>query len=279
MQKAAALTFQIAAIAAVLSTIIATMAALGTTRRAAFRGQTAVFVLINQPIIVPGMVTAAALLIFFATIKVATGYQGLGYLILAHTAFCIPFAYLPIRTQLEGMDPAPEVAAGDLYASPWQTLRKVTLPLLTPGVVAAKPSWIAMDYGMVEKLSSNDVMAAVNWNGSTYRARLNNPDVAHGYPVEGYCPLCQRDLRVRGVDARGYDNRVRSGGARRVPRSGAVCARLPGPGDQALHRDLDRTARLRFVYPAVWGPAPKPPGYLWPKEAETAGCAPVRLWT
>ena len=53
-------------------------------------------------------------------------------------------------------------------------------------LVAAKPSWIAMDYGMVEKLSANDVMAAMNWNGSTFRARLNNPDVAYGYPVEGY---------------------------------------------------------------------------------------------
>lgn len=53
-------------------------------------------------------------------------------------------------------------------------------------LIAAKPSWIAMDYGMVEKLSANDVMAAMNWNGSTFRARLNNPDVAYGYPVEGY---------------------------------------------------------------------------------------------
>ncbi len=136
VQKATWLTLQLASIAAVLSTIIATMAALGTTRRAPFRGQTAIFVLINQPIMVPEIVAAAALLIFFASIKVATGYQGLGYLILAHTAFCIPFAYLPIRARLEGMDAALEVAASDLYASPWQAFRYVTLPLMAPGVVA-----------------------------------------------------------------------------------------------------------------------------------------------
>ncbi len=136
VQKAAWLTLQLASISAILSTIIATMAALGTTRRAPFRGQTAVYVLINQPIMVPEIVAAAALLIFFATIKVATGYQGLGYLILAHTAFCIPFAYLPIRARLEGMDAALEVAASDLYASPWQTFRHITLPLMAPGVVA-----------------------------------------------------------------------------------------------------------------------------------------------
>ncbi len=77
-----------------------------------------------------------ALLIFFATIKIATGYQGLGYLIAAHAAFCIPFAYLPIRARLEGMDLTLETAAADLYASRWQTFRKVTFPLLLPGIIA-----------------------------------------------------------------------------------------------------------------------------------------------
>ena len=45
---------------------------------------------------------------------------------------------------------------------------------------------MSMDYGMTEKLSNADVMASVNWNGSTFRARLNNPDVVYGYPQEGY---------------------------------------------------------------------------------------------
>lgn len=53
-------------------------------------------------------------------------------------------------------------------------------------LVAAKPKWMSMDYGMTEKLSNSDVVASVNWNGSTFRARNNNPDVAYGYPVEGY---------------------------------------------------------------------------------------------
>ncbi len=53
-------------------------------------------------------------------------------------------------------------------------------------LLAAKPKWQSMDYGMTEKLSSGDVMATVNWNGSTFRARLNNPDVVYGYPKEGY---------------------------------------------------------------------------------------------
>lgn len=135
--KAATLrSLLIAGTAALISTAVATMAALGTTRRARFRGQTVIYVMINQPLMVPEIVTAVALLIFFAQIKIATGYQGLGYLIAAHSAFCIPFAYLPIRARLEGMDLALETAAADLYAPPWMTFRRVTLPLLLPGILA-----------------------------------------------------------------------------------------------------------------------------------------------
>ena len=82
------------------------------------------------------IVTAVALLIMFAAIKSATNYHGLAYLIVAHTAFCIPFAYLPIRARLEGMDLSLETAAADLYATPWMTFRRVTLPLLWPGILA-----------------------------------------------------------------------------------------------------------------------------------------------
>ncbi len=53
-------------------------------------------------------------------------------------------------------------------------------------LIAAKPDWISMDYGATERLSNNDWAASVNWNGSTMRARLANPAVAYGYPVEGY---------------------------------------------------------------------------------------------
>ncbi|MBI1171896.1 ABC transporter permease subunit [bacterium] len=122
--------------AAVISTVLATMAALGTTRRRKFRGMTFIYVMINQPLMVPEIVSAVALLIFFAAIKQATDYQGMGYLIAAHSAFCIPFAYLPIRARLEGMDLTLETAAADLYASTWQTFRFVTLPLLLPGIFA-----------------------------------------------------------------------------------------------------------------------------------------------
>jgi ABC-type spermidine/putrescine transport system permease subunit I len=73
-----------------VATIAATMAALATTRTEPYRGLTLKYAFINQPLMIPEIVTAVALLIFFARIKIWTGYSGLGYLIAAHTAFCIP---------------------------------------------------------------------------------------------------------------------------------------------------------------------------------------------
>jgi spermidine/putrescine transport system permease protein len=136
VKQATANSLIIAICAAAIATTVATLAALGTTRRKAYRGQTFIYVVINQPLMVPEIVTAVALLIVFGVVKEASGYQGLGYLILAHAAFCTPFAYLPIRARLEGMDLSLETAAGDLYASDWQCFRHVTLPLLAPGIIA-----------------------------------------------------------------------------------------------------------------------------------------------
>jgi spermidine/putrescine transport system permease protein len=136
VQEAALRSLQVAFFAAIIATAAATAAALATTRGRAFRGENVAYAMINTPLIVPEIVTATALLIFFASIKVSTGYTGIGYLLAAHTAFCIPFAYLPIKARLESMDLSLETAAADLYATPWQTFRHVTLPLLWPGVVA-----------------------------------------------------------------------------------------------------------------------------------------------
>ncbi len=136
VQSAAIRSVVVATIASVIATVLATMAALGTTRTRPYRGQTSIYAMVNQPLMVPEIVTAVALLILFALIKESTGYHGYAYLVSAHTAFCIPFAYLPIRARLEGMDRVLETAAADLYATPWRTFTKVTLPLLLPGILA-----------------------------------------------------------------------------------------------------------------------------------------------
>ena len=136
IRKATLVSFQVAGVATVFATIFATMAALATTRTAPYRGQTLAYAIINQPLMVPEIVTAVATLSFFAIIKRVTGVNGIGYLMLAHTVFCIPFAYMPIRARLEDMNLTLEQAAADLYAPPWQVFRRVTLPLLLPGIFA-----------------------------------------------------------------------------------------------------------------------------------------------
>ena len=136
IQNAALVSLQVAVSAMVLATIMATMAALVTTRTPPYRGLNLAVTIINQPLMVPEIVTAVATLTFFAIIKQATGVTGIGYLIIAHTVFCIPFAYMPIRARLEDMDLSLEQAAADLYAPPIKVFRRITLPLLLPGILA-----------------------------------------------------------------------------------------------------------------------------------------------
>ncbi len=135
IQNAAFLSLRIALTASVVATSIATMAALATTRVKPYRGLTLAYTIINQPLMVPEIVTGIATLVFFALIKQITGIYGLGYLITAHIVFCIPFAYMPIRARLEDMDLTYENAAADLYATPWQTFKRVTFPMMLPGIL------------------------------------------------------------------------------------------------------------------------------------------------
>ncbi len=133
IQKAAINSLIIAVTATAIATVIATLAALVMARGGPFRGKSAVYGVLMLPLMVPEIVTAVATLIFFSAIGLSLG---LGNIIIAHTVFCIPFAFLPIRARLQGMDTTLEQAANDLYADRWQTFRYVTLPLLMPGVVA-----------------------------------------------------------------------------------------------------------------------------------------------
>jgi spermidine/putrescine transport system substrate-binding protein len=84
------------------------------------------------------------------------------------------------------------------------TTDKEVLKKARDALLAAKPKWMSMDYGMTEKLSNSDVMASVNWNGSTFRARVNNPDVAYGYPKEGY-PVWMDSVAIL-ADAKNVEN-------------------------------------------------------------------------
>jgi spermidine/putrescine transport system permease protein len=122
----------VATVATAAGTFAATMAALATAGPR-FRLQPVFEGMIGLPLIVPDIVAGIATLLFFVMVGVPLGLVSI---MLAHTVFAVPFAYLPIRASLDGLDPALAEAAADLYATPWRGLRRIILPLIWPGIAA-----------------------------------------------------------------------------------------------------------------------------------------------
>jgi spermidine/putrescine transport system substrate-binding protein len=71
-------------------------------------------------------------------------------------------------------------------------------------LVAAKPKWLSMDYGLVEKMPRGDFAASAYWNGAAFRARLAKPSIHFGYPKEGF-PLWMDSVLVL-KDAENVEN-------------------------------------------------------------------------
>lgn len=126
-------SFIIAIIAASVATAIATLSATAILRGGTYKLRMLSFGLISLPLMVPEIVTAVATLIFFNAI----GFdRGLLTILLAHIAFCIPFAYLPIAARMQGIEATYEQAAMDLYATRRQAFTRILLPLMAPGIVS-----------------------------------------------------------------------------------------------------------------------------------------------
>tara|TARA_B110000003_G_C16551090_1_gene496617 strand:- start:261 stop:1070 length:810 start_codon:yes stop_codon:yes gene_type:complete len=126
-------SFTIAIIAATCATAIATLAATAIVRGGKFKLRTVSFGLISLPLMVPEIVTAVATLIFFNSIGFTRGYMTI---LVAHIAFCIPFAYLPIAARMQGIEDTYEQAAMDLYANKRQAFTKILMPLMMPGIIS-----------------------------------------------------------------------------------------------------------------------------------------------
>ena len=133
LKRAAWNSVLIAIIATAFSTLLAVPAALALERGRRFFGRGSAEALIALPLVAPEIVTAISTLVFFSAINLQLGIANVA---IAHIVFCIPFAILPIRARLREMSMDVEDAARDLYASEWEVFRRVTLPLILPGVVA-----------------------------------------------------------------------------------------------------------------------------------------------
>lgn len=114
-----------------ISTIIGTITAFGLERYK-FRLKSIYTGLIYLPIIIPDLVMAISLLIFYTKIRLPLGLMSI---IVAHVAFNISFVTVVVRARLRGFDKTLEEAAMDLGANEFTTFRKVTLPLIAPGVL------------------------------------------------------------------------------------------------------------------------------------------------
>jgi spermidine/putrescine transport system permease protein len=130
----------VALFSTIFATVMGTMLAI-SLERYRFRGRGTLDGIAYLPIIIPDVTMAVMLLIFFfqafGIINDLLGTDlttGLLTITLAHIAFCISFVAVVVRARLSQLDSSLEEAAADLYANRWQAFRKVTLPLIAPGV-------------------------------------------------------------------------------------------------------------------------------------------------
>jgi spermidine/putrescine transport system permease protein len=131
-------TLVLAIVSTAIATVLGTMLGYGLSRYA-FPGKKLFSWLMYIPVVIPDIVMAVAMVLFFTLAKAwLFGFLelGLGTMIVAHITFQIPFVAIVVRSRLAGMDPAIEEAARDLGATGWQTFRHVTLPMIAPGVMA-----------------------------------------------------------------------------------------------------------------------------------------------
>jgi len=125
-------TLLIALIAAVVSTVLGTVAAIGLHNMRG-RGKQAITFLNNIPMINPDIITGVSLFLLFVFLHISQGYVTV---VLAHITFCTPYVVLSVLPKLTQMNPNIYEAALDLGATPFQALRKVLIPMLKPGMIS-----------------------------------------------------------------------------------------------------------------------------------------------
>ena len=149
-------SLEIAAMSTVIATALGTLTALALVRYE-FKGRGPVNFFIFIPLATPEVVLGAALLSQF--LNWGSPQLGFATILIAHVMFNLSFVVITVRSRLIGFDRSLEEAAQDLGATPWETFRLVTLPLIMPGVISAALLAFA--------LSIDDFVITYFNNGST----------------------------------------------------------------------------------------------------------------
>jgi putrescine transport system permease protein len=130
---AAWVSLRVAVLASLIATILGTLAALAMERHGRFRGRTLFTGLVYGPMVMPEVMIGLSLLLTFIGIGLD---RGVATIVIAHATFCTGFVAVVVSARLRGLDRSLEEAAADLGAGPLRVLGTVTLPLLTPAIVA-----------------------------------------------------------------------------------------------------------------------------------------------
>ena len=125
-------TFIIATIAATVSTILGTIAAIGINDLIS-RKRRVINFMNNIPILNPDIITGISLFLLFVSLGISQGYTTV---ILAHIAFCTPYVVLSVMPRLTQMNPNIYEAALDLGATPMQAMRRIIIPEIRPGMIS-----------------------------------------------------------------------------------------------------------------------------------------------
>jgi spermidine/putrescine transport system permease protein len=137
--SAATNTLILAAVSTAVSTVLGTLLALGLERFPWPRWlRKAVDAVVYVPVVTPDIVFAVGMLLAFEAVRAGIGGLRLGMatMIVAHVTFQVSFVALTVSSRLATIGRTVEEAARDLYAGAWYAMRRVTFPLLAPGVVA-----------------------------------------------------------------------------------------------------------------------------------------------
>jgi len=126
-------SFAVAIATTLIATVIGTLAALAFFRYE-FPGKAVLQVLLLPPIAIPWLIIGTSMLIFFFWVGLG---RGLHAMVLGHVALALPYVIVVVTARLQGFDRQLEEAARSLGANPWQVARRVTLPFLAPGIIAA----------------------------------------------------------------------------------------------------------------------------------------------
>ncbi len=122
--------------------IIGTLGASGMTR-AKLKANPSVEYVSTLPIMIPEIILGMVFMVFFSLIGMP---YGMTTLIIAHTAFCIPYVFMLVKARLVGMDKSLSEAAADLGAGPARVFKDITLPLIAPAILSGMMLSFAMSF-------------------------------------------------------------------------------------------------------------------------------------